>query len=145
MIILQRGWPLKEGKNLRYLKLFLIAVVLFGTFSVAPVAKADKICDIPWWKGPIASKKFIGCIFNHVGANTSKGLYIAHRESRYDPYVCNASNHCGYFQIYPPLWDHMIHTYVYGKSLGPLSRTNGRAAAVLTARFTKHEGWWPWE
>ena len=81
-----------------------------------------------------------------MGVSTDKALYIGNRESRFQPGICNSSDHCGVFQIYPPLWSHMLRSYVNGRgqSLGVLSRTNGRANVLLSLRFMAHEGFWPW-
>lgn len=89
-------------------------------------------------------KALIQCTSPILGLSTSKNLYIAHRESRYNPFVCNSSDHCGVYQDAQAIWNYEVSHYVYGHTLGALSRTNGRANVILNLRYMKHHGYAPW-
>lgn len=95
-------------------------------------------------KTPTGVKALIKCVAPKLGVSTSHALYIANRESNYEPWVCNASDHCGVYQDARAIWSYEASHYVYGHSLGTLSRTNGRANVILNLRYVKHNGWGPW-
>jgi hypothetical protein len=126
----------------------LMAVYICGVITgenagASPHRPAAKICTQKA-KSQDGVKALIKCVAPKLGVSTSYALYIAYRESRYNPYVCNSSDHCGVYQDARAIWNYEVSNYVYGHLLGNLSRINGRANVILNLRYVSHHGWGPW-
>ena len=106
---------------------------------------------------PYQVRNLIRCVAPRLGVSTSTALYIAHRESKFHPQVCNASDHCGVYQDARAIWSYISAHYVYGRAMDslmgggctagyitPWGRCSGRASVILNLRYVKHHGWQPW-
>lgn len=134
--------------------LILTAIFAFPTASATAVDRSgegsqltavtgtmDKVCPIDWRKGPRQVRKLIRCAANHHDVSVEKALYVARRESRFDPGAFNASSCAkGLFQHLCRYWPERADAYGFDN----WSAYNGRANVFVTMRMVKRYGWQPW-
>ena len=130
-------------------RLLLVSSIAFGAI-IAPstIAQANlpvtEQCKQPA-TGPESVKQLIICVAPKFGISTSHALYIAYRESRYQPGAQNPdSTACGVYQDLDARWNEVVSDYLYGHKLGPITCVNGRMNVFLNLRYVKHHGWGPW-
>jgi soluble lytic murein transglycosylase-like protein len=79
-----------------------------------------------------------------LGVSTDHALYIAHRESRFQPWAKNPnSTASGVFQVVSGTWQGFVSRYRYGHLVSAYV-FDGRANVILSLRYVKHNGWSPW-
>jgi hypothetical protein len=103
--------------------------------------KSTTICPIDWRSGTMHVKDLIRCAARHFGVNPDKALYVARRESRFDPKAYNGwSCAKGVFQHLCRYWPKRASTYGFDD----WSAFNGRANIMVTMRMVRKYGWAPW-
>lgn len=89
-------------------------------------------------------RALIRCAAPKLGVSTSKALYIAWRESRYNPHADNpSSSAAGVFQVVSGTWAYFVSHYRWGNRVGT-SVYDGRANVILSLRYVHRRGWSPW-
>lgn len=126
----------------------LTAIILFSLAFGASAARTSvaRICTQKA-QGPSSVVALIKCVTTHlyVPGGTSKALYIAYRESHYQPWVHNPrSSACGVYQFVTGTWNSVVRTYLYGHALGSIYCENGRMNTFLALRYAHYHGWGPW-
>jgi hypothetical protein len=112
-----------------------------GSELRAVTGTMDTVCRVDWRQGPRKVKKLIRCAAGYYHVNIDKALYVARRESRFDPKAYNASSCAkGLFQHLCRYWPDRADTYGFDN----WSAFNGRANAFVTMRMVKRYGWDPW-
>jgi hypothetical protein len=136
------------------LRRFLTIVLAVGVLATGGVmlkttpAKAAGICEYKWWDPeggyrPYAVKRIIRCAVDHypVSGGAAKALYIARRESRFDPYATNG-RFKGVYQQGTTWWPDRYHTY--GLSYLKNRILNARTNIIVSIRMAHRHGWGPW-
>ena len=95
------------------------------------------------------AKRLIVCVFNHIDpAQTQEALYIAGRESGFDPFAYNVSGAEGLFQHMQAYWCSRVNTYLtkseFPNQYPSVSPFRARANAFVTARMVRAQGWGAW-
>jgi hypothetical protein len=133
-----------------------VALLLTAMLLLVPAASASaatqgprysrvpaKICPIDWQRGTWFVKKLIRCAASHyhVPGGAPHALYVAHRESRYNPRAYNAySGALGIYQHLRRYWPGRANAYGFKGWSG----FNARANIIVTMRMVKGAGWSPW-
>jgi hypothetical protein len=98
-------------------------------------------CPIDWRQSTWHVKKLIRCAAERFGVSPSTALYIAWRESRYDPTAYNAAGDAaGIYQHLLRYWPDRADTYGFPN----WSAFNARANIFVTMRMVRGVGWGPW-
>lgn len=98
-------------------------------------------CPIDWRQSMWHVKKLIRCAADHVGVSTRKALYIAWRESRYQPSAYNEEGRAaGIYQHLLRYWPDRADRYGFDG----WSAFNARANIFVTMRMVHRIGWGPW-
>jgi hypothetical protein len=130
----------------------ILTAILTTTFPVAQASAATragsrythfpkKICPIKWREGSFHVKRLIRCAARHYGVSTERALYIARRESRFQPKAYNVSSCAkGVFQHLCRYWPDRAYDYGF-KGWSPY---NARANIIVTMRMVRQYGWAPW-
>jgi hypothetical protein len=136
----------------RFLTITLAVGVLAtgGAMLKTTPAKAAGICEYQWWDRnggyhPWQVKRIIKCAVAHypVPGGASKALYIARRESRFDPYAVNPNGRFkGIYQQGTSWWNDRYHTYGF-QYLRP-QILNARTNIIVSIRMAHRHGWGPW-
>jgi hypothetical protein len=138
------------------LRRFLTIVLSVGVIATGGLmfkstpAHASGICEYPWWKkdggySVYQVKRTIRCAVAHypVPGGANKAMYIAWRESRYDPYAVNPNGRFkGIYQQGTSWWQSRYHTYGF-----PYLRDhilNARTNNIVSIRMVHRHGWGPW-
>lgn len=134
----------------RFLMVVLGTAVLVsgGVMLHAAPAKADGICAFHWWDRdtgfrPYAVKRIIKCAVAHypVKGGAPKALYIAWRESRYNPYATNG-RFKGVYQQGTTWWPDRYQTYGFWYLRNRI--LNARTNIIVSIRMAHRHGWGPW-
>jgi hypothetical protein len=100
-----------------------------------------RVCPIDWRQSTWHVKKLIRCAAEHHRVSPRKALYIAWRESRYQPDAFNpAGPAAGVFQHLLQYWPDRARTYGFPG----WSPFNARANIFVTMRVVRDHGWVPW-
>ena len=102
-----------------------------------------KVCPIKWHKGTWFVKKLIRCAagYYHIPGGASHALYIADRESHFQPHAYNAySGAEGIYQHLARYWPSRSTTFGFHG----WSAFNARANIIVAMRMVKRGGWGPW-
>ena len=103
-----------------------------------------KICRIDWRDGTWHVKKLIRCAVHHwnVPGGASKALYIANRESNFQPNAYNSySGASGIYQHLRRYWPGRASVYGFQG----WSAFNARANIIVSIRMVHRLGsWQPW-
>lgn len=128
----------------------LFAVIM--SFPTAPTSDAAivrdadrrvpaKICPIDWKKSTWHVKKLIRCAAGQYGVSRKKAIYVAWRESRFQPRAYNAvGGAAGVFQHLVKYWPERAETFGFEDR----SVFNARANIFVSMRMVRRYGWWPW-
>lgn len=101
------------------------------------------VCPIKWHKGPWFVKQMVRCAARHyhVPGGAAHALYIANRESRFQPHAYNASSGAeGIYQHLARYWPGRSTTFGFHG----WSAFNARANIIVAMRMVKAGGWGPW-
>jgi hypothetical protein len=129
----------------------LILTALTTTFPVATASAVTRddgytytpktICPVDWRQGRWAVKKLIKCTAVYYGVSVDKALYVANRESKFQPTAYNASSCAkGLFQHLCRYWPQRAYDYGFKD----FSAYNARANTFVTMRMVRRYGWAPW-
>jgi hypothetical protein len=100
-----------------------------------------RLCPIDWRQSAWHVKKLIRCAAERYGISQRKALYIAWRESRYQPDAYNrAGRAAGIYQHLLIYWPERARQYGFPE----WSPFNARANILVTMRMVRDHGWWPW-
>jgi hypothetical protein len=138
------------------LRRFLTIVLTVGVIATGGImlkttsAHAAGICEYPWWKknggySTYQVKRIIKCAVVHypVSGGAHKALYIAWRESRYDPYAVNPNGRFkGIYQQGVSFWKSRYHQYGYSWLRNQI--LNARTNIIVSIRMAHQHGWGPW-
>jgi hypothetical protein len=138
------------------LRRFLTIVLSVGVIATGGImlrttpAKAAGVCEFPWQtkSGGYSEwqvKRIIKCAVAHypVAGGAHKALYIAWRESRYDPYAVNPNGRFkGIYQQGISWWQTRYKTY--GFRYLPDKILNARTNIIVSIRMAHQHGWGPW-
>jgi hypothetical protein len=136
----------------RFLMIVLSAALVLsgGTMfqSTAAQANTTGICAYQWWDRdtgyrPNAIKRIIRCAVAHypVQGGARKALYIAWRESRFNPYVSNGQFK-GIYQQGTTWWPSRYRTYGFSYLRNRIH--NARTNVIVSIRMAHAHGWGPW-
>ena len=130
----------------------LILALLIAAFPVSPasaVTRTDtrytytskKICPIDWKQSTRMVKKLIRCAADYYGVNVDMALYVAKRESTFDPRAYNEATCAkGIYQHLCKYWPDRAYKYGFkGRSA-----YNGRANIIVTMKMVRKYGWGAW-
>ncbi len=93
---------------------------------------------------PQSVEALIKCAAPRLEISTSKALYIAWRESHFEPWAKNPnSTASGVYQVVSGTWAEFVSRYRYGTRVGT-SVFSGRDNVILSLRAVRHAGWGPW-
>jgi hypothetical protein len=132
--------------------LVLTAIFSFPTAQASAVSRSgnnlnavtgtmDTVCRIDWRTSRFQVKRLIKCVAGYYHVNADRALYVARRESRYDPRAFNASSCAkGLFQHLCRYWPERADAYGFDD----WSAYNGRANVFVTIKMVKRYGWGPW-
>jgi hypothetical protein len=119
-----------------------------GAMLQAAQASASGICAYHWWDRdtgyrPYAVKRIIRCAVARypVPGGARKALYIAWRESRFDPYVTNG-RFKGVYQQGTTWWPDRYQ--MYGSWYLRNKILNARTNVIVSIRMAHRTGWGPW-
>lgn len=123
------------------LALFLVGLLA----SPASAARAARVCTQEA-QGPASVKSLIQCMAPRLDLSTSHALYIAWRESHYQPWARNpSSGSCGVFQHMPRYWPGRVGHWYYGPRVAErMSCYNGRTNVLVSLRMMRDGGYGPW-
>lgn len=141
-------------RAIRLRRVFVATLILTALTTTFPVATASAvtaeasytytprtICPVDWREGRWAVKKLIRCAANYYGVSVEKALYVANRESNYEPDAYNASSCAkGVFQHLCTYWPGRAHSYGF-KGWSPY---NARANTIVSMKMVRRYGWSPW-
>jgi hypothetical protein len=112
-----------------------------GSNLSAVTGTMDTICRVDWRHGPWYVRKLIRCVAAYYHVNADKAIYVAHRESRFDPDAYNASSCAkGLYQHLCRYWPQRADAYGFDN----WSAFNARANVFVTIKMVKRYGWQPW-
>lgn len=107
----------------------------------AVTGTTDSICRIDWRQNTTHVKRLIRCAAAYYHISADKALYVARRESRFDPEAFNASSCAkGLFQHLCRYWPDRADNYGFDN----WSAYNARANVFVTMKMVKRYGWQPW-
>jgi soluble lytic murein transglycosylase-like protein len=99
------------------------------------------LCLIDWQRSTWHVKKLIRCAASHYGVDEDQALYIAWRESRYQPYAYNeAGEAAGIYQHLLKYWPERAVDF----GSANWSVYDARANILVTMRMVRRYGWEPW-
>ena len=102
---------------------------------------SSRLCPIDWRQSSWHVKRLIRCAASHYGVSQRKALYIAWRESRFQPAAYNAGGGAaGVYQHLLRYWPDRAEDYGFRN----WSAFNGRANIIVAMRMVRHYGWEPW-
>lgn len=102
---------------------------------------APVICPIDWRRGTREVKQLIRCAASYYGIDQDEALYIAWRESRYQPSAYNEMGEAaGVYQHKVRYWSE--RAVQFGSA--DWSVFDARANILVTMRMVKRYGWEPW-
>ena len=111
------------------------------TRLTAVTGTTDTLCRVDWRLGPEHVKKLIRCVAAYYHVNADMALYVAHRESRFNPKAYNAwSCAKGIYQHLCRYWPERSLDYGFRS----WSAYNARANIFVTIKMVKRYGWRPW-
>jgi hypothetical protein len=132
------------------------ALILTAMLSFLPFSRASavltvdqdgytyvskKICPIDWRQGTYQVKQLIRCAAAYYGISVERALYIAKRESNFQPDAYNSwSCAKGIFQHLCKYWPDRAYSYGFKG----WSAFNARANIIVTMRMVRRYGWSPW-
>jgi hypothetical protein len=130
------------------------ALILILTLTVLPATIAEaavphearrvsaKICDYDWRQGSWQVRQLIRCAASHwsVPGGAQTALYIADRESNFEPGAYNPSGAAGIYQHLLSYWPGRATTFGFHG----WSAFNARANIIVTMKMVHHGGWGPW-
>jgi hypothetical protein len=135
----------------RFLMIVLGTAVLVSggvTLQATPAKAARGICAYQWRDRdtgyrPYAIKRIIKCAVAHypVQGGARKALYIAWRESRFNPYVTNG-RFKGIYQQGTTWWPDRYHGYGFWYLRNKI--LNARTNIIVSIRMAHRHGWGPW-
>ena len=100
-----------------------------------------EICPIHWRRSAWHVKRLIYCAADYFGVSRDRALYVAWRESRFDPRAYNAGGPAaGIYQHLVRYWPERATRYGFPDA----SPFNARANILVTMRMVRRIGWWPW-
>jgi hypothetical protein len=109
----------------------------------SPGAQApNKLCNYDWQRGTWQVKQLISCAARHwsVPGGPAMALYVANRESHYQPRAYNPSGCAGIYQHMLRYWPGRAAAYGFRG----WSAFNARANIIVTMRMVHLAGWGPW-
>lgn len=126
----------------------LTAVIMsFPTATNAGVQRdvarptTTRLCPIDWRQSTWHVKKLIRCAAEHYNISQRRALYIAWRESRYQPDAYNrVGRAAGIYQHLLKYWPDRADSYGFPD----WSAFNARANILVTMRMVRDYGWSPW-
>lgn len=93
-------------------------------------------------------RRLIACVFHRwAPGNVGTALYVADRESGFNPWATNPSSLCrGLFQHIDSAWASRADTYLWPGWFRrhPITWADPRANAIVAARMVAAGGWGPW-
>jgi soluble lytic murein transglycosylase-like protein len=99
------------------------------------------LCPIDWRQSTQHLKKLIRCAASHYGVDEDEALYIAWRESRYQPYAYNEEGEAaGIYQHLLKYWPE--RSVEFGAA--DWSVFDARANILVTMQMVRRYGWEPW-
>jgi Transglycosylase SLT domain len=99
------------------------------------------MCPIEWQRSTWHVKRLIRCAASHYGVDEDEALYIAWRESRYQPYAYNEEGEAaGIYQHLLKYWPG--RAVEFGSS--DWSVFDARANILVTMQMVRRYGWEPW-
>jgi hypothetical protein len=128
------------------LSFFLVGVPAVQASAATSRPRASqvpaKICPIDWRRGPWHVKRLIRCAAFHwnVPGGARRALYIANRESHFDPRAYNPSGCAGVYQHMLRYWPVRATTHGF-RGWSPY---NARANIIVTMRMVHRGSWGPW-
>lgn len=137
----------------RTLTLALVLGLFFGTMSTANAYENDwsrwarRECRMGPFGNDSHVRDLIRCAHRHVGdtGQTRTSLYIANRESGYEPKASNpVSTAGGLYQWLSSSWPGGRFPRMMARWNYPNTRYSARAAAFVSARVMKQGGCSPW-
>lgn len=128
---------------MRAATVFLVALLVLPSPASASTPHVAKDCPQAA-TNPDGVKALIRCAAPKLGVSTSKALYIAWRESHYQPHAKNPhSSARGVFQVIDSTWRYFLSHFRWGHQVGTWVE-DGRANVILSLRYVKRNGWSPW-
>ena len=130
------------------------ALSITGVLTIAPASLAQaeivrehhqvpaKVCSYDWQKGTWQVKQLIRCAATHwkVPGGPRMALYIADRESKFEPQAYNPSGCAGIYQHMLKYWPGRASAYGFPG----WSAYNARANIIVTMEMVRRGGWGPW-
>jgi hypothetical protein len=99
------------------------------------------LCPIDWRQSTRHVKQLIRCAASHYGVDQDEALYVAWRESRYQPYAYNEEGEAaGVYQHLLKYWPE--RTVEFGAA--DWSVFDARANILVTMQMVRRYGWEPW-
>jgi hypothetical protein len=98
----------------------------------------------------VIGRRAVTCAFDAViPGQLQTALYVAQRESRFDPFAQNPVSLCsGLFQFQLSTWKGRVFAFTRQREFPRIwpnvSPFNARANALVAARIVKMMGWGPW-
>jgi hypothetical protein len=112
-----------------------------GSDLSAVTGTMDTICRIDWRQNTREVKRLIRCVAGYYHVNADRALYVARRESGFNPKAYNAwSCAKGLYQHLCRYWPQRADAYGFDDA----SAYNGRANVFVTMKMVKRYGWQPW-
>jgi hypothetical protein len=100
-----------------------------------------KVCQVDWRDGRKHVKALIRCAARHFHVSVRTALYVADRESRFQPRAFNAGSCAkGIYQHLCHYWPERAHDFGFRG----WSAFNGRANIMVTMKMVRRYGWEPW-
>jgi hypothetical protein len=120
---------------------------LAAATSSASSTGTSGLCAIRWYNNGSydtwAIKRIIRCAVHHfpVPGGASRALYVAHRESRFDPYARNGTNK-GIYQQGKKFWPDRYRKF--GFDYLKYNIYNARTNVIVSIRMVHRHGWGAW-
>lgn len=100
-----------------------------------------KVCEVDWRDGRKHVKALIRCAARHFHVSVRTALYVAERESRFQPRAFNAGSCAkGIYQHLCHYWPERAQDFGFRG----WSAFNGRANIMVTMKMVRRYGWEPW-
>ncbi|MGZ8570926.1 MAG: hypothetical protein ACXWW5_01715, partial [Actinomycetota bacterium] len=100
-----------------------------------------KVCEVDWRDGRKHVKALIRCAARHFHVSVRTALYVADRESRFQPRAFNAGSCAkGIYQHLCHYWPERAQDFGFRG----WSAFNGRANIMVTMKMVRRYGWEPW-
>jgi soluble lytic murein transglycosylase-like protein len=100
-----------------------------------------KVCRIDWTEGRGAVERLVRCAARHFGVGVATALYVADRESKFQPRAYNRSSCAkGIFQHLCRYWPDRATDFGFRG----WSAFNARANIMVTMKMVRKFGWEPW-